>query len=1076
MQLYHLTLRQSGQVEKIAYGSFSGAKRHELAVISGSRVRLYAVASVGDSKTRRLVPKCSVDCFARMQSIQAVRVPGAKTDRILLSSDAGRLVLLKAVISDATGALTLVSEQCETYGKSGMRRDVPAKHMAVDPKGRAVMIAAIEAKKLVYVLGRTAESENITLSSPIEAHRPDHVVIDVVACDAGYGNPLFAVLEQQNYASNAATSMAPISQPHLKSRALGSASLPPKVLTLYELDLGINHVRRRKSILVNPSSHKLIPLPGAPEGPGGVLVCSFGRVSYYTLTAFDEDGADGSDSQSATLVCQIPLRNESDTADIQAEVLISAYALHRQRGMFFLLMANEFGDLLKLDFTLSTATAPAQVLARDDPPASVTATQMSLYYYDSLPGPTLDFVITKNGCLFNASEAGDHGLYLIQSLEEADNVEDGICTSAHGCLGDFDTIIPPTLRRKVFFDARRALRNLLVLDRLESLAPLLRPCAPNSDAPDLSVVQPSGEPETESDQISKDACIVAGAGSRRLVRLHRSLAVTELAVSELPARALNAFSLQLEPDGEDRFVLVSFANATLPLQVGESIQEATAVPFVKTERTLAACTLYDGKMIQVHRLGFCVIQAHAPAARSAPAAETDVKQNGNDTDSVLADANEAIVPATASVAESVSFTVAQDHLLAPKNRATDKYPEEPSVLQAAVSASQLILVTNKKQLMYFILDPSSGQMRLASRMDLVSSESVSDEKSDNAVSSICLPGTAHVLAGSQDLSASVPLALSLACNTSAPSDTYAGLCAVALGRSLRVLKLTPSAGDVRSNSSARLITPTALQMLPADVSDVTFIPLQGGDFAMLAATRAGSVVYSTVDHVSGTISGRFARLLGTDAVHFFDVRLVRAQLAESVFSAVRSQNQPHMYRPPLVVAVCGSSGTSWLVRNITSFGTSAGGLLFSPLRGVHMERGCSFASSHISPGGLVGVHKGKLLIAVIDEIEGVLLSLEESTSEHAAFHATFASAQHTVRRVLSLGQKSGHESSQRAGTRNAQSHLGASLQYVVLEADPVHRGSGGVTTKAGALASRVCFRRTRKTCRRFRPHSCLAQT
>lgn len=51
----------------------------------------------------------------------------------------------------------------ETYGKSGCRRIVPGQYLAVDPKGRAVMIAAIEKQKLVYVLNRTL-SHSLSLS------------------------------------------------------------------------------------------------------------------------------------------------------------------------------------------------------------------------------------------------------------------------------------------------------------------------------------------------------------------------------------------------------------------------------------------------------------------------------------------------------------------------------------------------------------------------------------------------------------------------------------------------------------------------------------------------------------------------------------------------------------------------------------------------------------------------------------------------------------------------------------------------------------------------------------------------
>ena len=39
-------------------------------------------------------------------------------------------------------------------GKSGCRRIVPGQYLAIDPKGRAVMIGAVEKQKLVYILNR----------------------------------------------------------------------------------------------------------------------------------------------------------------------------------------------------------------------------------------------------------------------------------------------------------------------------------------------------------------------------------------------------------------------------------------------------------------------------------------------------------------------------------------------------------------------------------------------------------------------------------------------------------------------------------------------------------------------------------------------------------------------------------------------------------------------------------------------------------------------------------------------------------------------------------------------------------
>ena len=56
--------------------------------------------------------------------------------------------------------------------------------------------------------------------------------------------------------------------------------LPPKMLTFYELDLGLNHVTRKWSEEVDPSANMLISVPGGADGPGGVLVCSENFIVY----------------------------------------------------------------------------------------------------------------------------------------------------------------------------------------------------------------------------------------------------------------------------------------------------------------------------------------------------------------------------------------------------------------------------------------------------------------------------------------------------------------------------------------------------------------------------------------------------------------------------------------------------------------------------------------------------------------------------------------------------------------------------------------------------------------------------
>ena len=80
------------------------------------------------------------------------------------------------------------------FGKSGARRIVPGQYLATNPKGRSVMISMVEKAKLVYVLNRDAAA-NLTISSPLEAHKNSAIIHHIVGVDVGFENPLFAALE-----------------------------------------------------------------------------------------------------------------------------------------------------------------------------------------------------------------------------------------------------------------------------------------------------------------------------------------------------------------------------------------------------------------------------------------------------------------------------------------------------------------------------------------------------------------------------------------------------------------------------------------------------------------------------------------------------------------------------------------------------------------------------------------------------------------------------------------------------------------------------------------------------------------
>jgi len=63
------------------------------------------------------------------------------SDYIVVGSDSGRIVILEYI---STKNIFEKVHQ-ETFGKSGCRRIVPGQYLAIDPKGRAVMIGNINA-------------------------------------------------------------------------------------------------------------------------------------------------------------------------------------------------------------------------------------------------------------------------------------------------------------------------------------------------------------------------------------------------------------------------------------------------------------------------------------------------------------------------------------------------------------------------------------------------------------------------------------------------------------------------------------------------------------------------------------------------------------------------------------------------------------------------------------------------------------------------------------------------------------------------------------------------------------------
>ena len=185
MHLYNLTLQKNTAITCAVYGSFSAPKMQEITVGRGKYIDLLRPDENG-----HLITICSMEVFGYVRSLSAFRLSGTTRDFLVVGSDSGRVVILDF---DSTRKLWKRLHQ-ETYGKSGCRRVVPGQYLATDPRGRAVMVAAVEKQKFVYILNRDASSA-LTISSPLEAHKSHGICFSICGVDVGFENPVFAALE-----------------------------------------------------------------------------------------------------------------------------------------------------------------------------------------------------------------------------------------------------------------------------------------------------------------------------------------------------------------------------------------------------------------------------------------------------------------------------------------------------------------------------------------------------------------------------------------------------------------------------------------------------------------------------------------------------------------------------------------------------------------------------------------------------------------------------------------------------------------------------------------------------------------
>ncbi|XP_046843553.1 splicing factor 3B subunit 3-like [Xenia sp. Carnegie-2017] len=522
MHLYSLTLQRASAITRAIHGNFSGTKSQEIVVTRGGSIELLRP----DPNTGKVIPVLAVEVFCVVRDIAPFRLTGGSKDYIVVGSDSGRIVVLEYI------PYKNVFERVhmETFGKSGCRRIVPGQYLAVDPKGRAIMIGAVEKQKLVYIMNRDAAAR-LTISSPLEAHKSHTLVFDITGIDVGFENPMFACLELDYEEAD-------------QDPSGEAAQTTQQTVTFYELDLGLNHVVRKYSEPLEERGNLLISVPGGSDGPSGVLVCS---ENYLTYKNFGDQ---------QDLRMPIP-RRKNDVDDPERGMIFVCAATHKTKSMFFFLLQTDQGDIFKC--TLETDEEMVMV------------TEIRLKYFDTTPVAS-SMCVLKTGFLFVASEFGNHYFYQIAHLGDDDDEPE---FSSNMELEEGTT----------FFFQPRTLKNLVLVDELDSLAPIMS-CQiadlANEDTPQLYA-----------------AC---GRGSRSSLRvLRHGLEVSEMAVSELPGNPNAVWTVKLNKSEDyDSYIIVSFVNATLVLSIGETVEEVTDSGFLGTTPTLSCSLLGEDALLQVY--------------------------------------------------------------------------------------------------------------------------------------------------------------------------------------------------------------------------------------------------------------------------------------------------------------------------------------------------------------------------------------------------------------------------------------------------------------------------------------------
>ena len=569
-QLYSVTLQRPTNIVQSVIGNFSGQpKVQEIITCQGSYLQVLSP----DSNLGKITCILSYNCFGILRSIGAFRIAGSNKDHLIVSSDSGRIAILEFKLEKNT----FEQVHLETFGKTGIRRVVPGQYLAVDPKGRATLIASVEKNRLVYVLNRDAQA-NITISSPLEAHTSRTLVYSVIGIDVGYDNPTFASLE-------------------VDYSELDDNNEYQKKLTYYELDLGLNHVIRKWTDEVDRDANFLLQVPGGSDGPSGVLI---GSPNYITYRHINQK----------LLSVPIPRRRSSRHDDEDINIICGV--MHKMRDAFFFLVQSNLGDLYKVNILLEETD-------------NKKALELRIKYFDTIPVAT-SLNILKSGFLFAACESGNHLFYQFNKLGDDD--EELEISSTDYADGATKRGVYNFKRTNITF-MPKPLDNIQVVDILSSLNPLTGSQIVNltrDDTPQIYTISGQGARSTFRS-------LEFGLPVTEIVT--SELPAVPLAVWTTKLRQSSSSSIGDDEETYDKYILLSFSNETLVLSIGENVEEVTDSGFLNSVHTIAVEQLGQDTLLQVHTNGLRHIASDGQVNEWSPPEGTYIKLASTNTYQVV---------------------------------------------------------------------------------------------------------------------------------------------------------------------------------------------------------------------------------------------------------------------------------------------------------------------------------------------------------------------------------------------------------------------------------------------------------